>query len=215
MKTICRESVWLAIVFAVLLAFLPVGPATSALAQTWSVAPIPASGDFGWHVEVEVDSTGLIHGASYLSGGDLWYGQYEDSSWSSEYPDLGSTFSLSLDSSGRPHVAFSYYESGQHHLALSRRTDAGIWETSSIPTGPTESPQLMALDFDSQDRAHVAYKDTAGPALRHAYQSGTGWNNELILYHSEFGFANQSVNMAMDHSDAPHFVWSDFAASSV
>ncbi|HLA84338.1 MAG TPA: dockerin type I domain-containing protein [Thermoguttaceae bacterium] len=190
--------------------------AGAAFGQTWTVTHIPVAGDCGRPVEVEVDSTGLVHGASYTSSSaNLWYGQYNGSSWSSEYPSLSSHYSLALDSTGRPYVAFTLYQNGKFYLALSHRTDAGTWETSSFPTSPAENPRFMSLDFDSQDRPHIAYKDTAAQTLRHAYRSGSVWTSETVLSNPAFQFVNQDVRIAMGDGDTPHFLWNDYDVDSI
>jgi hypothetical protein len=77
----------------------------------------------------------------------------------------------------------------------------------------TRISSTVFLDFDSNNRPHIGYVDTAAQQLKHSYWSGTGWTTSSVASGPEFQFGNSSFVATLDNADQIHFSWEDGADS--
>jgi|GEM_PF-3008091 len=148
-------------------------------------------------------------GARYLAS---WNGQ----NWVFQTVPGGCRFSLALDSSGTPHLAFtqqlpvSEYPSGvTNNIAMlnyATWTDSG-WNIQKVDS-PVSYTDEVYLSFDSQNNPHIMYGyDTYYPisggytqTVKFAVQQGSGWSIRTAL-----SDLDSYSNMALDSKVQAHF----------
>jgi hypothetical protein len=188
----------------------------------WKVDTVDAEGDVGWFSSIAVDAEGQPHIAYYdfdngLGGGKLKYARRSPTgTWSTETVDsngdVGAYTSIALDSSGRPHI--SYYDFTSGNLKYARRGCARValkngeigsycsWSKTTVDAGDVINGQT-SLALDSSGLPHIGYLVYGGgyPAAKYARRLPSGtWVVETV----DTGGVGFSVALVLDANDLPH-----------
>ena len=123
------------------------------------------------------------------------------------------SFSLALDSQGKPHVAFCEQGRDSPFLVYASLTSTG-WRNQTVDSVFLVAP-VISLAIDSHDNPHIAYFASSTPGgslldLRYASWTGSGWNIETVEANS--GTYPQSYqtscSLALDSKDNPKIAYS-------
>jgi hypothetical protein len=158
------------------------------------------------HKSLALDSNNRPHISYYvaLPHNYLKYATYNGTSWNTEVVDtptdpvngsIGSSNSLALDSSNRPHIAYS--DETNRTIKYARWTGSAwameIVDTSTFQLGST------SIALDSSNRPHVSYTSLSDVSLYYARWTGSAWAKETVDP-SEF----KDTSIALDSSGFPH-----------
>ncbi len=146
--------------------------------------------DAGWHIEIisqaheislALDDSGMPHisylvrrwrpGAGYRD--EFWYIYKDANGWHDEEITgyyVGYHNSLALDSSGRPHISFTFeFEFG---VGYDFQDEAG-WRMETIEgsAGGIHDFSFTSLVLDGSNRPHVAYCDATAGELKYAWRT--------------------------------------------
>ncbi|UCE66256.1 MAG: IPTL-CTERM sorting domain-containing protein [Candidatus Zixiibacteriota bacterium] len=134
----------------------------------------------------------------------LKHAYYNGSSWQIDtiaVNQVGSSFSLALDSDDKLHVSF-YGATDLNYAYFD-----GSWQITVIDSiGYVGSYNSIALD--SYDRPHISYFDwtITKMDLRYAYYDGSLWHLEVVDTTGEVG---KYTSIDLDNSDMPHISYVD------
>ena len=145
--------------------------------------------------------------------GQLLVSHKEGAGWQTEVALAGddpfwvSDTSLALDGSGLPRVVTNRRTSVEYV-----HKDGGLWLSEAVE--PTASVgRYNALAIDSNGYAHVAYYDGSLGRIKYARNDAMGWHLETLPIeegHNAFG----RISLALDGSDRPHVVYSEYDPAS-
>ncbi|MCK4594046.1 T9SS type A sorting domain-containing protein [bacterium] len=117
---------------------------------------------------------------------------------------VGSYTSLALDSSGRPHISYYDYASGNGNLKYAH------WNGSSWQIETVDSEGRVGLHtslaLDSSGRPHISYYDYTNTALKYARWNGSSWQVQTV---DSAGHVGSYTSLALDSNDYPHIAYSD------
>ncbi len=157
----------------------------------------PSDPRYGRHSTLAVDkSTGFPHVAYYRSyddgGGSLMYVTYNGVEWVTELvdgrgvevaktsfaaspADTGKYSSISVDSNGRPHIA--YYDARSKTLRYTYRTVDGNWviETVDDGGGSAQVGEYCSLVLNKFNEPYITYYNRTNGNLMLATVTETGW----------------------------------------
>ncbi|MFZ7137023.1 MAG: hypothetical protein ACOWW1_01180 [archaeon] len=127
--------------------------------------------------------------------------------WETQEVGDGTVASLALDSNDNPHIVHN--ERLSMFLKYASLTPSG-WQTQTIP-GSHNSNSRLFLELDSNDNPHILYgskilgpEGTEIPAIKYAYNNGSGWNITTVISHEGIG---ETRNLALDSKGYPHFMY--------
>ncbi len=80
---------------------------------------------------------------------------------------------------------------------------SGSWQLTEIDS-ETKAGGDTAIDLDSQDRAHVVYKDYGRGAVRYAKFDGSSWQTEEVAAGTG---TQEGVKIAVDNQDQPRIAY--------
>lgn len=146
---------------------------------TWSIATADDSSNAGKYSSLRYDADGQPHISYFLDegggSGTIRYAFWDGSGWRVEDVDtVGSVVQgpvgarhltwLSLDSQGRPHIAYN----DQVVLKYATKVDSA-WEVEIVAeAGLQPFGQLVVMDLDAQDTPHLVYTVSTQPNLQEA-----------------------------------------------
>ena len=114
---------------------------------------------------------------------------------------------MQLDNTGRPSILLK--EAPSYNLAISTRQNGGAWTNQTVAPAPVASEMVLA--YDSLNRPHIAYVDTAAKELRYASYDGVSWSSVKVAGGNEFLVDNPGFVFDLDSADRAHFIWSTTA----
>jgi hypothetical protein len=189
----------------------------------FTLSPMSNPGHDGWYNALTVDSSDVVHTATYdpsgFSGLGVYYGTW-DGSWTVELAVSGSFdyaggMSIARASDGSVYIA--YFDDGASRGMLARRMTDGTWSTQMIDpdfTDTVETGRFPFLRLDSTNALHVVYlsRDTmTSGSVRYGTGTWDAMSYEAVgrLDDIEIGFdgARNIATLALDPaSDAPVIV---------
>ncbi|MBN2261073.1 MAG: hypothetical protein JW702_11030 [Clostridiales bacterium] len=169
----------------------------------------------GWSIEntnlggirdMALDSNDKPHVLLIFSSA-IRYASKNFTGWETQEVGDGTVGSLALDSNDNPHIVHN--QRIGELLKYASLTPSG-WQTQSIPGSHNSNNQLF-LELDSNDNPHILYgskilgpEDTEIPAIKYAYNKGSGWNITTVISHEGIG---ETRNLALDSKGHPHFMY--------
>jgi len=133
-------------------------------------------------LDIKVDLNTKRAKIAYSDGTDLFYIQWNGSSWTKadnstagpEEPDTsGNTFgkpSLALDFNNAPHIA---YKDVTANSVIHIKYTGGSWTKSTAVSADT--PESPSIDIDDNDDPHIAYIDSSNSRLRYTRFVSGSW----------------------------------------
>jgi len=189
----------------------------------WTTVPIDTAGteQRGWWTAVEARhdtvhvgyifwtsqsplQTAIRYARSYNYGWPHWTIETVDSAanYGSDYALLGwFRGGMALDSSGRPHIAYTVEASIGSFCIHAWRTPAGTWlrETVDFRTSQPLVCHDADIAIDSRDRPCIVYTHY-GVVTRYAVKTDSGWDvSDIAAAGLPYGVA-----IALDSADNPH-----------
>jgi hypothetical protein len=118
-----------------------------------------------------------------------------------------STYSLTLDSKGYPHVVFRQpvnNRSDTDYLVMYACWDGTGWNKETIDHGGNAftTYDYVSLALDTQDNPHVSYVSSEG--LKYASKVGSYWHTEIV----DPKGAPEGLSLALDSQGNPHIIYS-------
>jgi hypothetical protein len=197
---VCRYC--LPVVFCVTIGIL--GLPSNPCIASWTIEPVDLSGEVGWSLYLDTDSSGTPHAAYFTTNpnGDFIYSRREEAGWQRKAViDNGSAFAV--DQAGDP---FFINEPGPNfypHFQI--LLDNGLLLGQQLAA--TRISDGAYLDFDKQNRPHLGWVDTTAQQLKHSFWNGTSWTTRTVASGPEFRFGNSSYVATLDDADQMHFAW--------
>jgi len=207
-------------------------PGHGQISVTWNSVPYAASYNIYWSSSPDVDKgtgtkvgnvsnpffhTGLSDNTTYYYVVTAVVGDSESeisevvwgtAGWTNEIlagisaPANDRALSIATDSSGNPHVFYSYYGSP---VGINRRSNyymtnsQGAWTSLLVDSPTTPAPSDLSIAIDSSDIVHLSYMDFPG-VIKHATYSSGGWVIEIV----DSGKDRCASGLALDQSGGPH-----------
>jgi hypothetical protein len=160
-------------------------------------------------ISIVVDSADrprIAYRAPYEDGSALWYASWDGSEWRKEVVDHETEWScgyeayLKLDSGDRPRISYAASIGGFVAKLKYAEWDGSSWQVETIEdTGNVG--WNCCLELDSQDRSHIAYRDTCYESLKYAIKNGSSWDIEIVESGRGVGFC---ISLELDSDDHPH-----------
>jgi len=136
-----------------------------------------------------LDSNGYPHISYFVAGSDnyLKYATYNGTDWSTEIVDapvgdgfVGDSNSLELDSSNRPHIAYSYsLNSDPNSYVKYARLTGSTWGKETVDSS-TIQLGYISLSLDSSNGPHISYTSSGEFSLHYARWTGSVWSKETV-----------------------------------
>ncbi|NOR82828.1 MAG: hypothetical protein GQ526_04985, partial [Ardenticatenales bacterium] len=172
----------------------------------WQTETVDRKWDMGSHsTSLALDGSENPH-ISYWESGSNGYLRYArwDGQWFTETVDDGGGYysSLALDASGNPRISYQYITRQKIKYA---EWDGSQWNLQDVTSsGGGGRFTSLALEPAAPYTPHISYY-YADPSqlrwqLKHAYWTGSGWNNETVEY-AHNGWYN---SLALDGGGSPH-----------
>jgi len=109
--------------------------------------------------------------------------------------------SLAIDSSGLPHISFSYSDGSAEDLKYARKNADGTWEVTTVFT--TNSGGMEnSIALDAEDKAHISHWQWNGSDLLYSTNSSGDWTTATL----DDAFWNRTA-IAVDGQGEPHLVY--------
>jgi hypothetical protein len=115
--------------------------------------------------------------------------------------------SLTLDSSGRPHIA--YGGDNLYHAWY----DGSAWHSEVVDEDWEATVGFYAaIALDSADRPHISYYDSTNMDLRYARWTGSAWDVQTVDGDRRVG---QFTSLALDENDYPHISYRNATSNTL
>lgn len=176
---------------------------------SWKVQYVDWTGDVGFNSSLALNSLDRPCISYHDKNYNLKYASWNGSSWQiSTIINGGSSPSLVLDNSDRPHISYfkPYYVIINNLQVLKADLmyaywDGQQWQFQTVERGGRVG-EFNALALDHNGRPHIAYRDfgTASGKLKYAAWDGSAWQIQTV---DEQGDAEKNPSLAMDSADHP------------
>jgi uncharacterized repeat protein (TIGR01451 family) len=123
---------------------------------------------------------------------------------------VGWVSSIALDSSGNPHISYTYVDITYWNGVLKYASYNGTaWNTETVYTSGNDSPVYStSLALDSSDRPHISFYESDiahhDGYYKYASYNGTAWQIQTIESGYPSGGPDTVSSIAVDSSDSPH-----------
>ena len=117
---------------------------------------------------------------------------------------VGDGHSLSLDHTGKPHIAYRDFGVGGGKLKYAA-WDGSTWNFQTVDS-QGDAGQNPSLAIDSADHPHISYKG-GDYSLRYASWNGSGWQFQTV--DARPGMYNLPNSLRLDSADRPHISYYD------
>jgi hypothetical protein len=129
-----------------------------------------------------------------------------------DHPDhlVGDNCVIAVDSSGTPHIAYSYYDTTATFL---KRASLGTSGWSAEPVDPGSGVHVIDMGIDGSDVPHIVYQagTGSGRGLYHAEWNDPLWDIGPV----ESGTQSSAVALVIDESDNIHLAYYDAGPGEV
>ncbi len=120
--------------------------------------------------------------------------------------------SIAADSSGKPHISYFDYNTGQLHYAKLTAWGPDTWSNTVIDSG-AQVGQGVSMAMDRFGQPHIAYMDLSHGIMKYATQYLGTWKVMVVNVtgmHPAHGHA-----LAVDSTGKPHIAYSDSSAKKI
>lgn len=175
----------------------------------WQVEVVGSG--WGYDTALALDAASRPHISYCLSGGpygctDLKYVHFDGAMWQVQTVDsagdVGESSSLTLSSSGWPHI--SYRDITNNALKYAH-FDGSIWQIETVDSiGDVGYDTSLALD--TSDQPHISYFDWTNDDLKHAHFDGNAWQVQTV---DGTGDVGANTSLALDGIGRAHISYYD------
>ena len=185
---------------------------------SWEIQTVDYLGYTGMGSSLEIDSSGYPC-ISYprALGYQIRYARYNGTNWNiqvveeSAYSDTGYdcvSTSLSLDSSGFPHISYNgddeYFVFYSYKLKYAHYNGSG-WEIEVVDSNEGVGMH-SSLKLDSSNNPCISYYDYTNADLKYAHYNGEGWEIEVVDSDGDVG---EFTSLEIDLSGNPCISYDD------
>jgi hypothetical protein len=120
--------------------------------------------------------------------------------------------SVAADSSGKPHISYLDYNTGQLHYASLTAWGPDAWANAAVDAG-AQVGQGVSMAMDRLGQPHIAYMDLTHSVMKYATLYQGAWKTTVVDVagmQPAHGHA-----LAVDSSGTPHIAYSDTAAKKI
>jgi hypothetical protein len=157
-----------------------------------------------YYKEENPDTTVALHLKYAFFDGKIWYVQTVSQKYAT-----GKFNSIALDSSGRPHIAYSFAGTGDLGYVFWNGSE-WIYEVPDTRRAHNNYVGLgNSIALDSSGNPHIAYWDLTKRAIKYAWWTGTTWQTEYVERVSGELNAADHVSLKLDASDRPQIAYND------
>jgi hypothetical protein len=159
-----------------------------------------------YYKEENPDRTVALHLKYAFFDGKIWYVQTVSQKYAT-----GKFNSIAVDSSGRPHIAYSFAGTGDLGYVF---WDGSQWVYEVPDTRRTHNNyvgQGNSIALDSRDHPHIAYFDLNNRAIKYTQWTGTVWQTEFVdKVVGDLGQGQADhLSLRLDTNDQPHVAYYD------
>jgi hypothetical protein len=120
--------------------------------------------------------------------------------------------SIAADSSGKPHISYLDYNTGQLHYTRLTAWGPNTWSDAVIDSG-AQVGQGASLAMDRFGRPHIAYMDLTHGIMKYATQVLELWQTSAVNVASMKPAHGHAL--AVDSTGKPHIAYSDTSAKKI
>jgi hypothetical protein len=157
-----------------------------------------------YYQEENPDGTNALHLKYAFFDGKVWYIQTVNRKFAT-----GKFNSIVLDSSGRPHIAYSFAGTGDLGYVF---WDGSQWIYEVPDTRRTHNNYVglgNSIALDSKGNPYIAYFDLNNRAIKYTRWTGAAWQTEFVDKGlGSFTLADH-VSLKLDSHDQPHVAYYD------
>ena len=156
----------------------------------------------------ESDPTSTLVWLLYKSGGVWHHDQNYDIAGNSgaRWP------SIAADSSGKPHISYLDFNTGQLHYTRLTAWNPDTWSNEAIDSG-AQVGQGVSLAIDHFGRPHIAYMDLTHGIMKYAAQDFGTWQTSVVNVAGMKPAHGHAL--AVDSTGKPHIVYSDTGTKKI
>ncbi len=179
------------------------------------------TGGSGGTTSIDMDADGKLHIAYYASdAGEIRYATNAGGAWAWEKvadtrPNWGpNDLSLGVDSNGKAHIAYSFFEDSGFSASLKYVTNAGgSWVNQTIDGHATaDTGRYPSLVVDASNKVHISYQNNTNNVLRYATNAGGAWALSSV---DASGNVGDHTSMAIDATGRLHISYMDGASKDL
>ena len=174
---------------------------------------VDSLGNAGHDCSLALDPNGSPR-ISYRDGNNigLKYASLNGLKWNIQVVDSGGVTgwdgqfnSISIDSSGSPHISYCAFDATYHGYLKYAWWDGSGWSTQTVD--PAGAGWFTSIDLDSQGKPHISYYGYY--SLQYASWDGSKWKIEIVDP-GRFGSADSMISigwyssLVIDSNDNPH-----------
>ncbi len=151
---------------------------------SWAISTLHSSGASGRFCSMGIDSNDIVHIAHYGTGTPqgLLYTTNISGTWETsviENVSIAEGISLAVDNSDGLHISYYDTTGAGYNLKYASKEAGGTWATEDVDTAGSVGA-FNAIAVDSNDKAHIVYRDLTNTALKYATNSSGSWQTEIV-----------------------------------
>lgn len=193
-------------------------PTDSVLSEGWQSETVDDKFNAGAYSSLAIDKNSIPH-IAYYSGEALKYAFRNNARWSIQIIEAGifagQDPKIKLDSYGRPHISYFFYNREKNIRGLKYAHWTGSeWKIIFID----EKGANGSIAIDSKNRPHIAYSAKFGNGLGYAYWDGEKWYKQFVnvlgdqsqykeLTPKDKYFGRTDLSLVLDDDDKPHVAY--------
>lgn len=190
----------------------------SILSEGWRSEIVDNKGDVGSYSSIALDKDNHIY-IAYSSEQGLKYAFKNRGAWEIQIIEKGKYAGqdpkIVLDSYGRPHISYFFYDQKRDVRGLKYAHWTGSeWQTMFV----NEKGSKGSIAIDSKNRPHIAYDASYGHGLGYAYWDGERWHKQEIDVLGDWRqykeitlkdryFGRIDISLVLDDNDNPHIAY--------
>jgi len=175
------------------------------------------TGDYGGTTSIDLGSNNQVHIAYYAAdSGEIRYAtKATGNPWVKEKvadtkPNWSTNdLSMQVDSDGKVHIAYSYFEDSGFTATLKYANNVGgTWVNETVDSSSADIGRYPSLALDASNKVHISYRDQTNKVLRYATNAGGSWVLSPIDSSANVG---EHTSIAVDRNGRPHVSYMDSA----